>query len=173
MYSTTFTIGGPIVGDSRRQGDVLGHPLDRRQNLLPHFFLVGPDGQLQLHFVGNDVGPRPPWIEPTVTTAGSSGEFSRLTMVCRARMNSAATTTGSFVVSGADPCPPRPRIVTSSEVALAIAYSGQYPTLPASKLRRIVLRQGVVRLGEPRVQPVGEHRPGAVDGFLGGLSRSA
>ena len=38
----------------------------------------------------------PPWIEPTVTTIGSSGLFSRLAMVCQALMISAASTIGIF-----------------------------------------------------------------------------
>jgi len=42
----------------------------------------------------------PPWIEPTVTTAGSKGDFSRLVMVCSARISCAEMTTGSLVVSG-------------------------------------------------------------------------
>ena len=42
----------------------------------------------------------PPWMEPTVTTAGSSGGFSRLTSVCSERMVRAASTMGSTVVCG-------------------------------------------------------------------------
>ena len=38
----------------------------------------------------------PPWIEPTVTTHGSSGFTSRLTIVCRSRMIRAASTIGSI-----------------------------------------------------------------------------
>jgi hypothetical protein len=45
----------------------------------------------------------PPSIFPTVTTTGSSGERSRLEIVCSARMVSAAITTGSFVECGAAP----------------------------------------------------------------------
>ncbi len=42
----------------------------------------------------------PPWMAPTVSTAGSMGEISRLTMVCRAMMMRAESTTGSMVVCG-------------------------------------------------------------------------
>ena len=45
----------------------------------------------------------PPWIEPTVTTAGSVGLVSRLTSVCRSRTIRAASTIGSTVVCGAAP----------------------------------------------------------------------
>ncbi len=45
----------------------------------------------------------PPWNEPTVTTAGSSGESSRLTMVCNASTNWDARTIGSLVDCGAAP----------------------------------------------------------------------
>jgi len=40
----------------------------------------------------------PPWMLPTVITAGSMGFFSRETMVCRPRMRRAAITTGSTVL---------------------------------------------------------------------------
>ena len=42
----------------------------------------------------------PPWKEPTVMTAGSRGETSRLTMVCSATTMRAAMTIGSLVVWG-------------------------------------------------------------------------
>ncbi len=42
----------------------------------------------------------PPWIEPTVITAGSSGDTCRLTTVCRLVIRSAARVTGSWVVCG-------------------------------------------------------------------------
>ena len=50
----------------------------------------------------------PPWIEPTVTTAGSSGLCSRETIVCRPRSMRAAMTIGSIVVCGVEPWPPLP-----------------------------------------------------------------
>ena len=48
----------------------------------------------------------PPWIEPTVTTAGSRGCTSRLTIVCSATTICAASTMGSFAACGCEPCPP-------------------------------------------------------------------
>ena len=50
----------------------------------------------------------PPWIQPIVTTAESSGEISRDTTVCSASTMRAAATIGSAVSCGAAPCPPRP-----------------------------------------------------------------
>jgi len=73
----------------------------------------------------------PPWIAPTVTTAGSSGEFSRLTIVCSASTISEARTTGSFVDCGDAPWPPIPRTVTSIESPLAMTYPGVYEIVPA------------------------------------------
>ena len=63
----------------------------------------------------------PPWIEPTVTTHGSSGFTSRLTIVCRSRMIRAASTIGSTVRCGAAPWPPLPftMMSTVSEAASA------------------------------------------------------
>ena len=61
----------------------------------------------------------PPWIEPTVTTAGSPGSISRLTIVCRSTTTRAASTIGSIVRCGQAPWPPLPRIVIGTEVELA------------------------------------------------------
>ena len=50
----------------------------------------------------------PAWQLPTVTTAVSPGATSRDTMVCSRTMIMAASTTGSMVCCGMEPCPPRP-----------------------------------------------------------------
>src|SRR6266852_3700590 len=50
----------------------------------------------------------PPWIEPTLTTAESWALISRETMVCRATTVLAASSTGSTVLCGLAPWPPRP-----------------------------------------------------------------
>jgi len=63
----------------------------------------------------------PPWIEPTVRTAGSSGSFSREISVCQASTVRAAITTGSTVASGCAPWPPFPYSHTSTESTLASA----------------------------------------------------
>ena len=67
----------------------------------------------------------PPWIEPTVTTAGSIGFISRLTIVCRSRTSLAAITIGSIVLSGLAPCPPRPFMVMSTLSTLASVKPGR------------------------------------------------
>ncbi len=55
--------------------------------MLPHLGLVSAYGELSFTSSGMMLCLVPPWIEPTVTTAGSVGFISRLTMVCSARMN--------------------------------------------------------------------------------------
>lgn len=50
----------------------------------------------------------PAWKRPTVTTAVSRGVISRATMDCSLSTIAAPMTTGSVVVSGREPCPPRP-----------------------------------------------------------------
>jgi hypothetical protein len=72
----------------------------------------------------------PPWIEPTVTTAGSVGLTSRLTSVCRSRTSLAAMTTGSMVVCGWAPWPPLPRSVTSTLSTLASAGPSRDASVP-------------------------------------------
>jgi hypothetical protein len=61
----------------------------------------------------------PPWMLPTVTTAGSTGLFSRDTMVCRPSTMRAAITTGSIALCGNAPWPPLPYTVMSRPVELA------------------------------------------------------
>ena len=61
----------------------------------------------------------PPWIDPTVTTAGSRGCTSRLTIVCSAMTICDASTIGSFDACGCEPWPPCPRTVMSTESTLA------------------------------------------------------
>ena len=63
----------------------------------------------------------PPWIEPTVTTAGWIGLISRLTIVWRSSTSRAARAIGSTVFWGIAPWPPFPFTRTSTEVELAIA----------------------------------------------------
>lgn len=60
----------------------------------------------------------PATSRPTVTTAKSAGATSRATTDCSRRTVAAAMTTGSTVVSGMDPCPPRPwRVIRRLSVA--------------------------------------------------------
>ena len=73
----------------------------------------------------------PPWIDPTVSTTGSNGSFSRETSVCQPSTVFAAITIGSTVASGCAPCPLLPKSVTSTESTLASAYPGVTITFPA------------------------------------------
>ena len=73
----------------------------------------------------------PPWMSPTVTTEGSRGSSSRLTMVWIWVMKRAARVTGSRPRSGREPWPPMPRMVTSMEVEPVCAGPLVMPTVPA------------------------------------------
>ena len=66
-----------------------------------------------------------------MTTAGWIGSTSRLTIVWKSRMASAARTIGSTVRFGQAPWPPFPRMVTESEVELARSGPPRYRTTPA------------------------------------------
>ncbi|MCY1230000.1 hypothetical protein D9M72_423950 [compost metagenome] len=59
-------------------------------------------------------------MAPMVITPNSAGSFSRLTTVCTSVMKRAAIAIGSMVLSGADPWPPRPLKVISSESELEL-----------------------------------------------------
>ena len=72
--------------------------------------------------------------DPTVTTAGSSGFTSRLTMVCRRITIEAASTTGSLVSLGKPPCPPIPRTKISKCAAQAIVGPFRMPTVPPGRV---------------------------------------
>ncbi len=72
----------------------------------------------------------PPWIEPTVTTPNSFGSFSRLTTVWTSTTKRAAIATGSMVLSGAEPWPPRPLNVISSQSELDDTGPSLKPTVP-------------------------------------------
>ena len=62
----------------------------------------------------------PPWIAPMLTTPNSCGSFSRLITLCRSTTKRAAIITGSMVLSGAEPWPPRPLKVISSPSELDV-----------------------------------------------------
>ena len=72
----------------------------------------------------------PAWKEPTETTAGSNGSFSRETSAWSATTVRAAMRTGSTVRCGIAPCPPLPWIVRSTESTEAKAGPGVTPTEP-------------------------------------------
>ena len=100
----------------------------------------------------------PPWIEPTVTTAGSLGSISRLTIVWRSTITSAARTIGSTVRCGQAPWPPLPRMMTLTEVELASSRARAVADGAGRLVGPAVQRQGEVGLGEPGIEPVVEHR---------------
>lgn len=80
---------------------------------------------------GMMVGPVPAAIMPTVTTAGVVAAISRDTIVCRRITHMAASTTGSSVACGMDPCPPRPNSVMRKLSAADRADPSRTPTYPA------------------------------------------
>ena len=62
-----------------------------------------------------------------------------------------------------------PRMVTSTEVELAITGPETIPAVPAAKPGSSVLAQNVVRLSKSLVETIGKHGARPVDGLLGGL----
>ena len=62
----------------------------------------------------------PACSDPIVSTTGSSPDTSRDTTVCSRSTVAAASTTGSTVVSGREPCPPCPNSRTVNESMPAI-----------------------------------------------------
>ena len=67
----------------------------------------------------------PAVIWAIVTTAGSNTSIRRVTIACRARTISAATTIGSSEACGAEAWPPRPRTVI--RITSVAAISGARP----------------------------------------------
>ncbi len=111
----------------------------------------------------------PPWIEPTVRTAGSPGAISRLTIVWR------STTTQRREDDRVD------RAVRPGAMSPLAAdddrhrrRAGQHGTgivldRPGRLVGGAMEGQGEVGPGESRIEPVREHRAGTPDGLLGGL----
>jgi hypothetical protein len=73
----------------------------------------------------------PACSEPTVSTALSSGETSRETIVCSRITVAAAITTGSIEVCGCEPCEPRPNSVTCRLSPADRITPARYVTVPA------------------------------------------
>ena len=110
----------------------------------------------------------PPWIAPIETTPNSVGSFSRLITLCTSTMKRAAIITGSIVVCGAEPWPPRPWNLIEQTVRRGGADT--------DAVADIAMGEGAVMQGEAdiglrkaREQAVGQHRLGAGDLFLGRL----
>ncbi|MNR06692.1 hypothetical protein D3C85_1227730 [compost metagenome] len=72
----------------------------------------------------------PALTAPTVITLISCGDTLRETMVCKAMMMLAQTTTGSTVRWGIAPWPPLPWIVTLTWSAEAMNGPARNPSLP-------------------------------------------
>ena len=72
----------------------------------------------------------PPWIDPIVTTAESSGEISRETTDCSDSTMRAAATIGSAVSCGVAPWPPRPSTSIANSSTAAISAPRLMPILP-------------------------------------------
>lgn len=80
-------------------------------------------------------GAVPASIRPTVSTADSRGAISRLTTLWSRVTRYAAVSTGSTVVSGRDPCPPRPCTTISMSVVadrISPGTCGYSPTGPGA-----------------------------------------
>ena len=72
----------------------------------------------------------PPCTEPMVTTADSTGETSRDTIVCSATTTWAAATMGSAARCGLPPWPPRPWTTMRSRSTAAISGPSFTPIVP-------------------------------------------
>lgn len=74
----------------------------------------------------------PPWNSPTVITAGSNGDTSRLTRICSAVTISAPTTMASTPLCGMEPCALTPSISMRNQSVCAMRWPGSHETRPAS-----------------------------------------
>ena len=110
----------------------------------------------------------PACSEPTVSTALSSGEISRETMVCRRSTVEAAITTGSIEVCGCEPCEPRPNSLHLQAVARRQDHAGTVAD-GAGGPDHHVLAEHDVRMRQARAIPVRDHRVRALRHFLAGL----
>src|ERR1700730_5634253 len=164
-----FHYRGAIFGDTASQGDAFGTALERSEDVLPHFFIVGADGELQMHIVGNDVA-----LCAAVNRADSyysriegrilatddgldcedefGGEHNGIFADLWARAVCATSANDYFDGSGA-----------GEGVARRV---GDFPDL---EFGAVVQCQSVVGLGNARIQTIGEHGARPVDGFFGGL----
>ena len=105
---------------------------------------------------------------PTVTTAKSAAATSRDTTVWSRITIAAAITTGSTVVSGMDPWPPRPWSVIRTVSVAAYAGPACSPTKPAGSGVTCWPRT-TSGLGKRVPQAVVDHRLGAHAQLLGRL----
>src|SRR5690606_32689548 len=90
----------------------LDDALDRREHFLAHLIVEGPDIEQERGVVRDDVRARPGLDGADRDTALSVMPISRETTVWSRITVDAAMTTGSTVVCGDEPWPPRPNSVT-------------------------------------------------------------
>ena len=164
--SSTSTVGSALDGLRERHRA----PLDSRDELLSDRLAEGPQGELELDLVGNDVVLRAAVDRADGHDGRLGGSISRLTIVCRSTIKSAARTIGSTVRCGQAPWPPLPRTMTLTEVELAMRRPRAVTDRADGFVGPAVQGQGEVGLGEPGIKAVVEHRPGAADRLLGGLA---
>src|SRR5262245_39663153 len=125
---------------------------------------------------GMTLSLEPPWIEVTLTTAESSGEHWRLTIVCSVSTICDATTTMSIPRCGQAAWVPRPRmqmpeLAVEGEAELVGAGEGRsrpHAELAARQVRPIVHAVDCSH-GELLKQPVTYHHASTSDIFLRGL----
>src|ERR1700757_2996771 len=86
------------------------------------------------------------------------------------RIARAARTIGSTVVWGLPPCPPRPKIVTSTESKEARKKTAWNPHFARRQRGLIVHRDREIGLREPSEQTVGQHGGCSTIDFLGRLA---
>src|SRR5262245_603919 len=114
---------------------------------------------------GMTLSLEPPWIEVTLTTAASSGEHWRLTIVCSASTICAATTTMSMPRCGQAAWVPRPRMTLPKLSAEASAGPGSMANSPAGRFGRLCMPD-TSAIRNLLKQPVAHHHAGASDVLL-------
>ena len=135
---------------ARGRGLRLGDALDRREDALADLGLVRAHGQLQLHLVGDDVVLGAAVDRADRDHGRVERVVSRLTIVCRSRTMRAASTIGSMVVCGAEPWPPLPWTVMSTESDVGQGEARRVADLAGRQARRRRAGRGEVGLREAR-----------------------
>ena len=107
---------------------------------------------------------------PTVTTAASSGEISRETIVCSASTIRAAATIGSAVSCGAAPWPPRPSTSIENSSTAAMSAPRLTPIFPTGSWFQ---RWRPKAASTPSSTPSAAHASAPPAPFLGRLEEEA
>ena len=111
----------------------------------------------------------PAWIEPTVTTAGSVGFTSRLTIVCKSSTSLAAMTMGSMVVSGLGAVAAAAFDDDVDAVDVGEGVAGEVVDFAGRHVGRIVKCDGEIGAREACEEAVVDHGIGAAADFFGRL----